>query len=166
MKKTNQELEQYLRMYINHRQSNLSECLATAEFAFNNKVHTVTKSSLFKVNYGREPRMGFDIRKKRKNVKAEEFVKEIKNKYEEAKVVLVKSQEEMKRQADRNRKEVEEYRVGYKVLISTKDFSIELMKRVTEVDREIYWTLYSQENYIRKCSRVGITGIVKDTSSG
>ena len=35
----------------------------------------------------------------------------------------------MKRQADRSRKETEEYRVGNKVLISTKDFSIELMKR-------------------------------------
>ena len=38
----------------------------------------------------------------------------------------------MKRQADRSRKEAEEYRVGDKVLISTKDFSIELMKRVTK----------------------------------
>ena len=35
----------------------------------------------------------------------------------------------MKRQADRSRKETEEYRVGDKVLISTKDFSIDLMKR-------------------------------------
>ena len=35
----------------------------------------------------------------------------------------------MKRQADRSRKEAEEYRVGDKVLISTKDFSMELMKR-------------------------------------
>ena len=68
-----------------------------AEFAFNNKVHTATKSSLFKVNYGREPRMGFDIKKKRKNVKAEEFVKEMKDRHEEAKVALVKSQEEMKK---------------------------------------------------------------------
>ena len=33
---------------------------------------------------------------------------------------------------DRNRKEVEEYRVSDKVLISTKDFSAELMKRVTK----------------------------------
>jgi len=41
----------------------------------------------------------------------------------------VKSQENMKRQADRSRKKAEEYRVGDKVLISTKDFSIELMKR-------------------------------------
>jgi len=38
----------------------------------------------------------------------------------------------MKRQADKNRKEVEEYRVGDKVLISTKDFSMELRKRVTK----------------------------------
>ena len=132
MERTNQELEQYLRMYINHRQNNWAEWLATVEFAFNNKVHTVTKTSPFQVNYGREPRMGFDIRKKGKNEKAEEFVKEMKERYEEARAVLVKSQKEMKRQADRNRKEVEEYKVDDKVLISTKDFSKELMKRVTK----------------------------------
>ena len=130
--RTNQGLKQYLRMYVNHRQNNWSEWLATAEFAFNNKVHTATKTSLFQVNYGREPRMGFDIRKKGKNEKAEEFVKEMKERHEEARAALVKSQEEMKRQADRSRKETEEYRVGDKVLISTKDFLMELMKRVTK----------------------------------
>ena len=114
--RTNQELEQYLRMYVNHRQNNWAKWLAMAEFTFNNKVHTATKMSLFQVNYGREPRMGFDIRKKGKNEKAEEFVKEMKERYEEARAALVKSQEEMKRQADRNKKEVEEYRVGDKVL--------------------------------------------------
>ena len=36
----------------------------------------------------------------------------------------------MKRQVDRNRKDAEEYRVRDKVLISTKDFLMELMKRV------------------------------------
>ena len=128
--RTNQELEQYLRMYVNHRQNNWSEWLARAEFIFNNKVHTATKMLLFQVNYGREPRIGFDIRKKGKNEKVEEFVKEMKERHEEAKAVLVKSQEEMKRQADRSRKEVKEDRVGDKVLISTKDFSVELMKRV------------------------------------
>ena len=131
MERTNQELEQYLRMYVNHRQNNWAEWLATAEFTFNNKVHTATKTSPFQVNYGRELRMGFDIRKKGKNEKAEEFVKEMKKRHEETRAVLVKSQEEMKRQADRNRKEVEEYRVDDKVLISTKDFSKELIKRAT-----------------------------------
>ena len=64
MERANQELEQYLRIYINHRQNNWVEWLATAEFAFNNKVHMATKSSPFQVNYEREPRIGFDIRKK------------------------------------------------------------------------------------------------------
>jgi len=125
----NQELEQYLRMYVNHRQNNWAEWLATAEFTFNNKIHMATKSSPFQVNYGREPRMSFNIRKKEKNEKAEEFAREMKKRHEEARVALVRLQEEMKRQADRSRKEVEEYRIDDKVLISTKDFSMELMKR-------------------------------------
>ena len=51
------------------------EWLATTEFVFNNKVHTATNLSLFKVNYRRELRISFDIRKKGKHVKAEKFVK-------------------------------------------------------------------------------------------
>jgi len=35
IEKTNQELEQYLRMYVDYRQNNWLELLATAEFAFN-----------------------------------------------------------------------------------------------------------------------------------
>ena len=140
--RTNQELEQYLRMYVNHRQNNWAEWLATVEFAFNNKVHTATKMSLFQVNYGREPRMGFDIRKKGKNEKAEEFVKEIKERHKEARAALVKSQEEMKRQVDRSRKEEEEYGIGDKVLISTKHFSAELMKRVMKKLTEKFIGLY------------------------
>jgi len=64
MEMTDQELEQYLRMYINHRQSNWLEWLVTVEFAFNNKVHTATKLSLFKVNYRREQRISFKIKKR------------------------------------------------------------------------------------------------------
>ena len=88
-------------------------------------MHIVTKTSLFQVNYRREPKIGCDIRKKDK-----EFVRKIKNRHEKAKSALIKSQEKIKRQADRNRKEVDEYKAGDKVLISMKDFSMELMKRV------------------------------------
>ena len=95
----------------------MGRMVGNGRIAFNNKVHTATKMSPFQVNYGREPRMGFDIRKKGKNEKAEEFVKEMKERHEEVRAALVKSQEEMKRQVDRNRKEAEEYRVGDKVLI-------------------------------------------------
>ena len=86
--------------------------------------------------------MDFDIRKKRKNEKAEEFVREMKKRHEEARAALVKSQEKMKKQADKSRKEAEEYKVGDKVLISTKDFLMELMKRVTKKLTEKFIRLY------------------------
>jgi len=59
----NQELEQYLRMFINHRQEQWPEWLGIAEFAYNNKVHSSTKILPFKANYGQDPRMGFEGRK-------------------------------------------------------------------------------------------------------
>jgi len=44
----------------------------------------------------------------------------------------------MKRYVDRNRKEVKEYKVGDKVLISTKDFLMKLMKRAIKKLTEKY----------------------------
>ena len=50
----NQELEQYLQFFTEHRQRDWPEWLAMAEFAVNNKVHMATKVSSFMANYGRE----------------------------------------------------------------------------------------------------------------
>ena len=41
----NQELEQYLRFFMEYRQRDWPEWLATAEFAVNNKVHSAMKMS-------------------------------------------------------------------------------------------------------------------------
>ena len=79
----NQELEQYLRFFVDHRQKDWPEWLASAEFAVNNKVYTATKMSPFMANYGRELRMGGDIRKKKKVESAAEFVERMKKVYEE-----------------------------------------------------------------------------------
>ena len=54
----NQELEQYLRFFVNHRQKKWPEWLASAEFAVNNKIYIATKVLPFIANYGRELRMG------------------------------------------------------------------------------------------------------------
>ena len=103
----NQELEQYLRLFIEHRQKDWPEWLAAAEFTVNNKVHMATKISPFMANYGKELRMGEDIRKKGKVERAMEFVERMKKVYEEAEAALKKTQEEMKRYVDRGRKEME-----------------------------------------------------------
>jgi len=104
----NQELEQYLRFFVDHRQKDWPEWLVLAEFAVNNKVHLAMKVSLFMANYGRELRMGVDIRKKGKVEKATEFVERMKKVQEETRVVLRKTWEEIKWQADRGRKKGEE----------------------------------------------------------
>ena len=41
----NQELEQYLQFFVDHRQKNWPEWLVLAEFVVNNKVHSPTKMS-------------------------------------------------------------------------------------------------------------------------
>jgi len=51
-KRVNQELELYLRMFIDHRQKQWLDWLGTAEFEYNNKAHSSTKISPFKANYG------------------------------------------------------------------------------------------------------------------
>ena len=106
---------------MDHRQKNWPEWLASAEFVVSNKVHTATKVSSFMANYGRELRMGGDIRKKGKVEKTMEFVERMKKVHEKAGVVLKKVQEDMKRQADRGRKETKDWKKGDKVLLSTKN---------------------------------------------
>jgi len=92
-----------------------------AEFAYNNKIHTVTKILPFKANYGQDPRMGFEGRRREKYEAAGKFAERIKKIQEEAKVVLGKVQEKMKKFANRRRRKKKEYRVGDLVLLSTKD---------------------------------------------
>ena len=58
-------------------------------------------------NYGKEMRMGGDIRRKGKVESATEFVERMKRVYEEVEAALKKTQEEMKRYVDRSRKEME-----------------------------------------------------------
>ena len=117
----NQELEQYFQFFVDHRQKDWPEWLVSAEFAVNNKVHTATKVLSFIANYRREMRMGGDIRKKGKVEKVTEFVKRMKKVHEEAGAALKKVQEDMKRQANRGRKETEDWKKGDKVILSTKD---------------------------------------------
>jgi len=93
----NQELKQYLRFFVEHRQKDWPEWLVSAEFVVNNKVHTATKVSPFRTNYRRELRIGGDIRRKEKVEKATEFVERMKQVHEEVEVALKKAQEDIKR---------------------------------------------------------------------
>jgi len=76
--------------------------------------------------------MGFKMRKKGKFEKAEEFATRMKEVHEEAEVALKKSQEEMRKYTYRKRSEVEEYKAGNWVLLSTKDLKYQMKERRSE----------------------------------
>ena len=87
----NQELEQYLQFFVDHRQKDQLEQLVSVEFAINNKVHSTTKVSLFIVNYRRELRIRIDIKKKEYMEKTMEFAERMKKVYKEAGTALKKT---------------------------------------------------------------------------
>ena len=76
--------------------------------------------------------MGVNIRRKIKVEKTTEFVERIKKVQEEAKMVLRRVQEEMKKQVDRRRREVEEWKKEGKVTSCSKDlvFKERLLKKL------------------------------------
>ena len=106
-----------------------------AEFAYNNKAHSSTKTSPFKANYRQNPRIEFETRRKGKYEGAEKFIMKMKEIQEEAKAALEKAQEEIKKYTDRKR-EVNEYKVGDLVMLSTKDLKYQIagrrMEKLTE----------------------------------
>jgi len=100
----------------------------------NNNVYSATKILPFIKNYGRELRMGTDIRRKEKVEKATEFAERMKKVQEKTKAALKKTQEEMKRQVDKGQKEIEERKKRDIVILSTKDlvFKEKLAKKLTK----------------------------------
>ena len=95
-------------------------------------MHSSTRTSPFKANYKQDPRMGFEGRKKRKYQGAEKFIEKMKKIQEETKVALERVQEEIKKYADRKRGEVDDYKVGDLVILSTKDLKYQMVRRRTE----------------------------------
>ena len=90
--------------------------------------------------------MGGDIRRKGKVESATEFVKRMKKVQGEAEAALKKTQEEMKRYADRGRKETEVWKKGDRVLLSTKDLVFK--ERPTKKLMERYVGPYAIEEVV------------------
>ena len=51
----NQEIGMFLQYYVNYQQDDWTNWLAAAEFQYNDKKHTATGRTPFKLNFGRHP---------------------------------------------------------------------------------------------------------------
>ena len=77
---------------------------------------------------------GYRLEKERKDGKSNRICGKNEKVHEEAGTVLVRIQKEIKRQADRGRKEAEVWKVGDKVMLSTKDlvFKEQLVRKLVD----------------------------------
>jgi len=75
--RTNQTLEQYLRVYCNYHQDNWSELLPLAEFAYNNTLSATTGITPFFSNKGYHPNLTIHLERDLASTRACDFVTDL-----------------------------------------------------------------------------------------
>ena len=59
-KHVNQEVKQFLHLFVNQRQDDWYNWLSIAKFSYNDHVHASTQTSLFLLNAGQNLQLGFE----------------------------------------------------------------------------------------------------------
>ena len=94
----NQELEQFIQLFVNECQDNWNSLLPLAEFAYNNHVHSSTQQTPFFLDTGWHLRMGFEPDQPWSRIETvNEFTNWMKATLEEVKSALAKSKDDMAR---------------------------------------------------------------------
>jgi hypothetical protein len=120
--RVNQELEQYLQLFVNERQDDWDELLPLAEFQYNNHVHASTQQTPFMLDTGRHPRMGFEPRQPSSHMETvNEFKDRMQQSLEEAKAALTKAKDDMARYYNQRRQPAPDLQIGDRVYLDTSD---------------------------------------------
>jgi len=120
--RVNQELDQYLQLFVNERQDDWYDLLPMAEFQHNNHVHSATQQPPFLLDTGQLPRMGFEPRQNPSGLETvNEFTERMKTTIEEAKSTIRKAQDDMKKYYDRRRTPAPVFKPGDKVFLDASD---------------------------------------------
>jgi hypothetical protein len=96
--RVNQELEQFLQIFVREQQDDWYSLLPLAEFSYNNHVHFSMQHTPFLLDTGRHPRMGFEPHQPLSKVEAvNEFTDQMRDTLKEAKSALTKAKDDMAR---------------------------------------------------------------------
>src|SRR5882762_1964397 len=125
--RVNQEMEIYLRIFINHHQNDWTEWLSLATFSWNAKINSLTKRSPFEMAHGRQPRLGMEPTRSCPDKRiqgANDMVEKMKWVREETEAALKAAAEDMKRYYDANRRP-EEFKPGDEVWLNAENLMTE-----------------------------------------
>lgn len=120
----NQEIEHYLRVFINYHQNDWHEWLPMAEFVYNDREHSATKVTPFFADNGRHPYKGTSPRVQSTNNTAQKFANSMRKVREEVSAALEKAAADMTKHYDKHRRSIgTDYKVGDKVWLEGTNIS-------------------------------------------
>jgi len=125
MEHVNQELDQFLCLFINEWQNDWYDLLPIAEFQHNNHVHSATQQPPFLLDTRQIPRMGFEPSQAPSGLEmVNEFMERMKSATEEAKSAIRKAQEDMTRYYNRKRTPAPVYKPKDRVYLDVSDIKM------------------------------------------
>jgi hypothetical protein len=120
--RTNQTLEQFLRVYCNYQQDNWSELLPLAEFSYNNAPHATTGVSPFFANKGYNPNISVHPERDLASSRAKDFVVDLDELHQELRKHIADAQRHYQGPADRRRSPAPDFKVGQQVFVEAQYF--------------------------------------------
>ena len=120
--RTNRTLEDMLRNYVNYKQDNWDDCLAAAEFAYNNSTQSSTGFTPFRLDNGQDPRIPSSfltqVGQISKVADTEDLIDDWCSLLAQAKDHLLSAQDRQAKYANQHRRE-DSFNIGDQVLLST-----------------------------------------------
>jgi hypothetical protein len=129
-KRINQELKQYLRLYVNHMQTDWADWLPVAEFTYNNHEHSATGHSPFYLEYSHHPFIPMALQKVTiNNPSAEDFADSFSQAWQHAYDALRDATTSMKWFAEQKQREAPSYAVGQEVWLDAWNLKTECLTK-------------------------------------
>ena len=125
--RTNRTLEDMLRAYTSHRQTDWDLHLTAAEFAYNDSAQASTRQTPFFLTYGQHPRTPASLlqpTQEATNQATHDFLTTLRHSLDITKTFLRQAQQRQASAADRTRRHVE-FQVGNRVLLSTVNLNLQ-----------------------------------------
>ena len=116
----NQEVKEFLTIFVNEKQDNWSDLLSMAQFCHNDQKHLATNHSPFYLTYGYHPKKGLEPKWEYKVEAVGEFMEWITEARKSAKEALEQANTLMKNQYDKHRRPAINYKTGDKVYIKAE----------------------------------------------
>ena len=120
--RTNQTLEQYLRIFCNYQQDNWSEILPLAEFAYNNAPSATTGVSPFFANKGYHPNLTVHSERDLAFARTRDFVVNLDELHQELRTTILEAQKRYQVHADLRRTPAPDFKIGDRAFVKAKFF--------------------------------------------